>query len=98
MKAPETGEQLAKSPGEPPWTYFCDFQDISHVVLEERCVRIHLQDNKCLVGPPCRGLAEEAWACPASLPDHAPLTHSCCASVPALRPCPLWPWWMAISA
>ncbi|XP_051052715.1 non-receptor tyrosine-protein kinase TYK2 isoform X2 [Phodopus roborovskii] len=48
-KASEAGEQLAKSPGEPPWTYFCDFQDISHVVLEECRVRIHLQDNKCLL-------------------------------------------------
>uniref|UniRef100_A0ABK0LFR2 Tyrosine-protein kinase n=1 Tax=Rattus norvegicus TaxID=10116 RepID=A0ABK0LFR2_RAT len=48
-KAPESGEHLAGSPQEPPWTYFCDFQDISHVVLKERRVHIHLQDNKCLL-------------------------------------------------
>nr|XP_048302409.1 non-receptor tyrosine-protein kinase TYK2 isoform X3 [Myodes glareolus] len=48
-KAPEVEEQLAKSPGEPSWTYFCDFQDISHVVLKDCHVRIHLQDNKCLL-------------------------------------------------
>ncbi|XP_026634712.1 non-receptor tyrosine-protein kinase TYK2 [Microtus ochrogaster] len=49
LKAPEVAEQLAKSPGEPSWTYFCDFQDISHVVLKDCHVRIHLQDNKCLL-------------------------------------------------
>ncbi|XP_029398729.1 non-receptor tyrosine-protein kinase TYK2 isoform X2 [Mus pahari] len=48
-KGPEAGERLAESPQEPPWTYFCDFQDISHVVLKERRVHIHLQDNKCLL-------------------------------------------------
>ncbi|KAM7337970.1 hypothetical protein ACRRTK_004089 [Alexandromys fortis] len=49
VKAPEVAEQLAKGPGEPSWTYFCDFQDISHVVLKDCLVRIHLQDNKCLL-------------------------------------------------
>ena len=48
-KAPKAGEHLTESPQEPPWTYFCDFQDISHVVLKERRVHIHLQDNKCLL-------------------------------------------------
>uniref|UniRef100_A0A2K6P919 Tyrosine-protein kinase n=1 Tax=Rhinopithecus roxellana TaxID=61622 RepID=A0A2K6P919_RHIRO len=33
---------------EPLWAYFCDFRDITHVVLKERCVSIHRQDNKCL--------------------------------------------------
>lgn len=37
-------------PGEALWTYFCNFQDITHVVLKERHVSIHCQD-KCLVGP-----------------------------------------------
>ncbi|XP_006161609.1 non-receptor tyrosine-protein kinase TYK2 isoform X1 [Tupaia chinensis] len=43
---------------EAPWTYFCDFQDISHVVLKERDVTIHRQDNKCLeLSLPSRGAA-----------------------------------------
>ncbi|XP_073881947.1 non-receptor tyrosine-protein kinase TYK2 isoform X10 [Macaca fascicularis] len=33
---------------EPLWAYFCDFRDITHVVLKECCVSIHRQDNKCL--------------------------------------------------
>jgi hypothetical protein len=48
-KAHEEGKQLVDRPREPPWTYFCDFQDISHVVLKECHVSIHLQDNQCLV-------------------------------------------------
>lgn len=36
---------------QPTWTHFCDFQDITHLVLGERHVSIHLQDNQCLVGP-----------------------------------------------
>ncbi|XP_058513880.1 non-receptor tyrosine-protein kinase TYK2 isoform X2 [Ochotona princeps] len=33
---------------QPAWTYFCDFQDITHLVLGEHHVSIHLQDNQCL--------------------------------------------------
>ncbi|KAM8793876.1 non-receptor tyrosine-protein kinase TYK2 [Eudromia elegans] len=33
---------------EPPWVPFCDFREITHVVLEERRVCVHRQDNKCL--------------------------------------------------
>ncbi|XP_019600427.2 non-receptor tyrosine-protein kinase TYK2 isoform X1 [Rhinolophus sinicus] len=47
-KAQELGNQPMDRPREVPWTYFCDFQDISHVVLRERHVSIHCQDNKCL--------------------------------------------------
>ncbi|XP_014652441.1 PREDICTED: non-receptor tyrosine-protein kinase TYK2 [Ceratotherium simum simum] len=47
-KAQEVGDQPADRPREAPWTYFCDFQDITHVVLKERHVSIHCQDNRCL--------------------------------------------------
>ncbi|XP_059950158.1 non-receptor tyrosine-protein kinase TYK2 isoform X3 [Mesoplodon densirostris] len=47
-KAREVGNQPVHRPQEAPWAYFCDFQDITHVVLKERCVSIHCQDNKCL--------------------------------------------------
>ncbi|XP_077911944.1 non-receptor tyrosine-protein kinase TYK2 isoform X1 [Halichoerus grypus] len=47
-KAPEVGDQPTDRPQEAPWAYFCDFQDITHVVLKERHVSIHCQDNKSL--------------------------------------------------
>ncbi|XP_065731742.1 non-receptor tyrosine-protein kinase TYK2 isoform X9 [Phocoena phocoena] len=47
-KAQEVGNQPVHRPQEAPWAYFCDFQDITHVVLKERRVSIHRQDNKCL--------------------------------------------------
>ncbi|XP_057565449.1 non-receptor tyrosine-protein kinase TYK2 isoform X2 [Hippopotamus amphibius kiboko] len=47
-KAQKVGNQPVDRPQEAPWTYFCDFQDITHVVLKERHVSIHCQDNKCL--------------------------------------------------
>ncbi|XP_055975827.1 non-receptor tyrosine-protein kinase TYK2 isoform X1 [Sorex fumeus] len=34
-------------PRETPWVYFCDFQDVTHVVLKEHNISIHCQD-KCL--------------------------------------------------
>uniref|UniRef100_A0A8C9JKL1 Tyrosine-protein kinase n=1 Tax=Panthera tigris altaica TaxID=74533 RepID=A0A8C9JKL1_PANTA len=46
-KAQEVGNQPVDRPQEAPWAYFCDFQDITHVVLKERHVSIHCQD-KCL--------------------------------------------------
>ncbi|XP_074206838.1 non-receptor tyrosine-protein kinase TYK2 isoform X1 [Camelus bactrianus] len=47
-KVQEEGNQPADRPREAPWAYFCDFQDITHMVLKERRVSIHCQDNKCL--------------------------------------------------
>uniref|UniRef100_A0A8C5ZVZ8 Tyrosine-protein kinase n=1 Tax=Marmota marmota marmota TaxID=9994 RepID=A0A8C5ZVZ8_MARMA len=47
-KAREAGGQTADRPREPPWTYFCDFQDITHLVLKGCRVTIYQQDNKCL--------------------------------------------------
>ncbi|EHB03336.1 Non-receptor tyrosine-protein kinase TYK2 [Heterocephalus glaber] len=44
----EAGKQPVDKPQEPSWTYFCDFQDITHVVLKECRISIHRQDNKCL--------------------------------------------------
>ncbi|XP_006262400.3 non-receptor tyrosine-protein kinase TYK2 isoform X1 [Alligator mississippiensis] len=32
----------------PKWVQFCDFQEITHVVLTGACVGIHRQDNQCL--------------------------------------------------
>ncbi|KAI5936058.1 Non-receptor tyrosine-protein kinase TYK2 [Manis javanica] len=46
-KAQEVGSQPADRPQEAPWTDFCDFRDITHVVLKERHVSVHCQD-KCL--------------------------------------------------
>ncbi|XP_008576232.1 PREDICTED: non-receptor tyrosine-protein kinase TYK2 [Galeopterus variegatus] len=47
-KAHEASDQPADRPQEPPWAYFCDFQDITHMVLKECHVSVHRQDNKCL--------------------------------------------------
>ncbi|XP_044940107.1 non-receptor tyrosine-protein kinase TYK2 isoform X3 [Mustela putorius furo] len=47
-KAPAAGDQPADRPQEALWTYFCDFQDITHVVLKECHVSVHSQDNKSL--------------------------------------------------
>ncbi|XP_047558808.1 non-receptor tyrosine-protein kinase TYK2 isoform X2 [Lutra lutra] len=47
-KAPAAGDQPADRPQEALWTYFCDFQDITHVVLKECHVSVHCQDNKSL--------------------------------------------------
>ncbi|KAJ6654509.1 hypothetical protein lerEdw1_006816 [Lerista edwardsae] len=33
---------------EPKWVSFCDFQEITHVVIKDCKVSIHRQDNKCL--------------------------------------------------
>lgn len=48
MKAKEAGSEPVDRPRETPWSYFCDFQDITHMVLKECHVSIHCQDNKCL--------------------------------------------------
>lgn len=62
-KAPEVVDQPADRPREAPWAYFCDFRDITHVVLKERHVSIHCQDNKSLVGPGAGALAGAGGAC-----------------------------------
>ncbi|XP_077185895.1 non-receptor tyrosine-protein kinase TYK2 [Paroedura picta] len=33
---------------EPKWAHFCDFQEITHIVIKGSKVSIHRQDNKCL--------------------------------------------------
>ncbi|NXG11852.1 TYK2 kinase, partial [Sakesphorus luctuosus] len=43
---------------EPKWCHFCDFREITHVVLQESWICIHRQDNQCLeVTLPSPGLA-----------------------------------------
>uniref|UniRef100_A0A8C9FH71 Tyrosine-protein kinase n=1 Tax=Pavo cristatus TaxID=9049 RepID=A0A8C9FH71_PAVCR len=37
------------APPEPPWVHFCDFREITHIVVQESRVCVHRQDNKCLV-------------------------------------------------
>ncbi|XP_032107712.1 non-receptor tyrosine-protein kinase TYK2 isoform X7 [Sapajus apella] len=57
-KAHEAIAQPADKPRELPRVYFCDFRDITHVVLKERRVSIHRQDNKCLeLSLPSRAMA-----------------------------------------
>ncbi|NXA56416.1 TYK2 kinase, partial [Nothocercus julius] len=41
-------EAERKAPTEPKWVPFCDFREITHVVIEDCRVSIHRQDNKCL--------------------------------------------------
>uniref|UniRef100_UPI00398EDC69 non-receptor tyrosine-protein kinase TYK2 n=1 Tax=Pristiophorus japonicus TaxID=55135 RepID=UPI00398EDC69 len=33
---------------EKPWIYFCDFKEITHIVITDCRVGVHRQDNKCL--------------------------------------------------
>ncbi|NWV17062.1 TYK2 kinase, partial [Origma solitaria] len=48
----------AAQPAEPPWCHFCDFREITHVVVKDCRISIHRQDNKCLdVLLPCPGSA-----------------------------------------
>lgn len=37
-------------PHETKWAHFCDFQEITHIVVKDCNISIHRQDNKCLVG------------------------------------------------
>ncbi|XP_030331122.1 non-receptor tyrosine-protein kinase TYK2 isoform X2 [Strigops habroptila] len=55
-------ELEAKGPApersDPKWAHFCDFQEVTHIVVRECRVSIHRQDNKCLdVVLPCPGNA-----------------------------------------
>ncbi|NWI13550.1 TYK2 kinase, partial [Crypturellus soui] len=43
-----SGEAAGKRAPEPAWIPFCDFRDITHVVLQDSRVGIHRQDNECL--------------------------------------------------
>ncbi|KAK2087341.1 Non-receptor tyrosine-protein kinase tyk2 [Saguinus oedipus] len=61
-KAHKAIAQPADKPREPPRVYFCDFRDITHVVLKECRVSIHRQDNKCLVRPRELNLPSRAMA------------------------------------
>ncbi|NXY20830.1 TYK2 kinase, partial [Atrichornis clamosus] len=46
------------APAEPRWSRFCDFREITHVVLQDSRISIHRQDNKSLeVLLPCPGMA-----------------------------------------
>ncbi|RMB93817.1 hypothetical protein DUI87_29809 [Hirundo rustica rustica] len=41
-------EAQAVEQSEPPWCRFCDFREITHVVVKDCRIIIHRQDNKCL--------------------------------------------------
>ncbi|KAM5307482.1 non-receptor tyrosine-protein kinase TYK2 isoform 2-T4 [Glossophaga mutica] len=56
-KAQELGDQPVDSPQEVPWAYFCDFQDITHVVLRECHASIHCQDKCLKLTLPSRAIA-----------------------------------------
>ncbi|XP_040436983.1 non-receptor tyrosine-protein kinase TYK2 [Falco naumanni] len=48
-KEPEpTGSIQAAERGEPKWIRFCDFREITHIVIKDCRVGIHRQDNECL--------------------------------------------------
>ncbi|NXA43290.1 TYK2 kinase, partial [Eudromia elegans] len=47
-RKPRSRDAEGRRAAEPPWVPFCDFREITHVVLEERRVCVHRQDNKCL--------------------------------------------------
>ncbi|XP_006898829.1 PREDICTED: non-receptor tyrosine-protein kinase TYK2 [Elephantulus edwardii] len=44
----EVDAQPASRPKGLPWSSFCDFQDISHLVVKDHRISVHRQDNKCL--------------------------------------------------
>ncbi|XP_049732797.1 non-receptor tyrosine-protein kinase TYK2 isoform X3 [Elephas maximus indicus] len=57
-QAQEVDLQPASRPKGLPWASFCDFQDISHLVVKEHHVSVYCQDNKCLeLTLPCRATA-----------------------------------------
>ncbi|XP_021239110.1 non-receptor tyrosine-protein kinase TYK2, partial [Numida meleagris] len=47
-RAKEPEPRAPQQPPEPPWVQFCDFREITHVVIQDRRVSVHRQDNKCL--------------------------------------------------
>nr|XP_041567721.1 non-receptor tyrosine-protein kinase TYK2 isoform X1 [Taeniopygia guttata] len=40
--------EAAPERSEPPWRRFCDFREITHVVVKDARISIHRQDNECL--------------------------------------------------
>ncbi|KAK2491570.1 hypothetical protein MC885_015015, partial [Smutsia gigantea] len=53
-KAQEVGNQPSDRPQEAPWTDFCDFRDITHVVLKERHVLIMDHLSTCILSSCCK--------------------------------------------
>ncbi|XP_018431522.1 PREDICTED: non-receptor tyrosine-protein kinase TYK2-like, partial [Nanorana parkeri] len=48
-KGQKAGRPVTKAePSEPKWIPFCDFQDITHIVVSQSRVSVNCQDNKCL--------------------------------------------------
>ncbi|XP_037361657.1 non-receptor tyrosine-protein kinase TYK2 [Talpa occidentalis] len=56
-KAHEGSNQPADKPREAQWTYFCDFRDITHMVLKECHVSIRCQDKFLELALPSRAAA-----------------------------------------
>lgn len=56
-KAQQRGGQPVDRLREAPWAYFCDFRDITHVVLRERHVSIHCQDKRLELTLPSPAIA-----------------------------------------
>ncbi|XP_015420808.1 PREDICTED: non-receptor tyrosine-protein kinase TYK2 isoform X1 [Myotis davidii] len=56
-KAQQWSGQPGDRPREAPWAYFCDFRDITHVVLRERHVSIHCQDKRLELTLPSPAIA-----------------------------------------
>ncbi|XP_054573423.1 non-receptor tyrosine-protein kinase TYK2 isoform X2 [Eptesicus fuscus] len=56
-KAQQLGGPPVDRPREAPWAYFCDFQDITHVVLRECHVSIHCQDKRLELTLPSPAIA-----------------------------------------
>lgn len=56
-KAQQLGSPPMARPREAPWAYFCDFQDITHVVLRDRHVSIHCQDKRLELTLPSPAIA-----------------------------------------
>lgn len=54
------GPPQAAERSEPKWAHFCDFREITHIVVKDCRVSIHRQDNKCLVSG--------TWSLPAAPP------------------------------
>ncbi|XP_066449671.1 non-receptor tyrosine-protein kinase TYK2 isoform X1 [Eleutherodactylus coqui] len=46
-KGQKVGKPVTES-SEPKWEQFCDFQDITHIVISKSRVSINCQDNRCL--------------------------------------------------
>ncbi|KAK2508952.1 hypothetical protein MC885_016007 [Smutsia gigantea] len=82
-KAQEVGNQPSDRPQEAPWTDFCDFRDITHVVLKERHISVHCHARlgtrallgggvpvacgACLTSPRLQELTLPSWAAALSL-------------------------------